>query len=221
MILLIHMLKKKRKLSWQKNPKCWELIDQKQTEKHGRVWVFFVFCTWWYSWHLHSRREERNGLSVVSSPKYQRMKKKKQNESCTAEEARASQNQDLSLASQTWKQENFMVEMPSSGLKVSCVLLLQVHKKLISLHAHYFCNMHWWRGIIRILYSMFFFFCNFWNLGFHRVLCMSTGNRCCKQPRPGSVVTEEQLPGMICLFNYHFNHGCSAFVMAIDTVIKA
>lgn len=45
-----------------------------------------------------SRREERNGLSVASSPKYQWMKKKKkQNESCTAKEARTSQKQEISL----------------------------------------------------------------------------------------------------------------------------
>lgn len=34
-----------------------------------------------------------------------------------------------------------MVEMPSSGLKVLCVLFLQVDKKLVSLNARYFCNM--------------------------------------------------------------------------------
>lgn len=146
MILFIHILKKKRKLHCKKTPKCWELINQKQTEKHG----FGVFLSYVHGGIaaiciVPCRREERYGLSVILSPKYQRIKKK-QNESYTAEEARASQKQNLSLASQAWKQENFMVGMQSSGLKVSCVFFLQVDKKLISLHAHYYCNMHWWRG---------------------------------------------------------------------------
>lgn len=77
-----------------------------------------------------------------SISKVPKSEKKKENESCTAEEARASQKQNLPLASEVWKQEYFMVERQSSGLKVSCVLFLQVDKKLISLHAHYLCNMH-------------------------------------------------------------------------------
>lgn len=147
--------------------------------------------------------------------------KKKENESCTAEEARASQKQNLSLESQAWKQENVMVERQSSGLKVSCVLFLQVDKKLISLHAHYFCNMHWWKGDNNgsLLFMVFSPVVS--EIWVSRGCCVCTGNQCCKQPRPRSLVTEEQLPAMICLFNYHFNHGCSAFVMAIDTVIKA
>lgn len=145
------------------------------------------------------------------------MGEKKKNESCTAVEARASEKQNFPPCVTHLKtEEYFMVEMPSSGLKVSCVLFLQVDKKLISLHAHYFCNMHWWKGDNNS--SLLFICCSFWNLGFHRVLCMSTG----AANSPGqALVTEEQLPGMICLFNYLFNHGCSAFVMAIDTVIKA
>lgn len=95
-----------------------------------------------------SRREERNGLSVASSPKYQWMKKKKKGKMKAVQQRKQElhkSKKSLSCITDLKTEENFMVEMPLSGLKVSCVLL-QVDKKLISLHAHYVCNMHWWRG---------------------------------------------------------------------------
>lgn len=141
MILLIHILKKKRKLHCQKNPKTLELSNKLRSMEGFGVFLSSVHDGIADICIVPCRREERNGLSVVSSPKYQRMKKK-QNESCTADEARASQKQDLSPCITDLKtEENFMVEMPSSGLKVLCVLFLQVDKKLVSLHACYFCNM--------------------------------------------------------------------------------
>lgn len=146
MILLIHILKKKRKLHCQKTPKHWELRNKLRSMEGFGGFLSSVYDGIADICIVPCRREERNGLSVVSSPKYQRMKKK-QNESCTADEARASQKQDLSPCITDLKtEEKFMVEMPSSGLKVLCVLFLQVDKKLISLHARYFCNMQRWRG---------------------------------------------------------------------------
>ena len=75
------------------------------------------------------RREVRSGVSVVLSPSAKAVMK-------AVQQMKFQKSKISSRASQTWKAEqNFMVEMPSSGLKVSSVLFFQVDEKLVTLGA--------------------------------------------------------------------------------------
>lgn len=106
------------------------------------VWFFFSFCAWWCSWHLPGTISEGSKKWCICSFI---SKRQSCNESCTADEV--SQKQDLFYSITDLKAEqNFMVEMPSSVLKVSSVLFFQVDQKLITPCAGWFSNMWWWRG---------------------------------------------------------------------------
>lgn len=69
------------------------------------------------------RREVRNGVSVVSFPSAKAVMKAVQQRKLHKSKISSRASQDLKA------EQNFMVELPSSGLKVSSVLFFQVDQK--------------------------------------------------------------------------------------------